>query len=421
MLNSINEFVLDFDSESKIGTYDLLTSDMKIKSILPYSDLIKVFSACIEYITTVEKDLYYAVLKKSRTKSDFWEVIKPYIMRTFVSEGVLPSEDLPVLIAKLEKALFELYIVQDLIDDKLVSDIRIISPDSVRVRVRGKAYLSNTTFLNADDYVRFLNALAVKNGVDLSLPIQTFTDNSNASYALRMTITAGYLTATNFPILHIRKVSRKKMSSEELISAGMFDKKILSYLLWCGRNSRGVVFAGPPASGKTVLLNWFLDNAYEDTAEVLVIQENDELFSHRKNIAFEHIVQNPKKGQKACTLEDLGQMALVAGANVFVIGEAKGAEICSAITLSNSGCRTAMTIHSPSAEETTDKMADLALRGYADNYENAKRMIKSFQTIVYIRDFKIEEISEITGYDEAKKDMQYLTIYKRNFEKKYPS
>ena len=112
-------------------------------------------------------------------------------------------------------------------------------------------------------------------------------------------------------------------------------------------------------------------------------------------------------------LEELGRLALVAGANVFIIGEAKGPEICSAITLSNSGCRSAITIHSPSSTETIDKMADLALRGYAQDYVQAKRMIKSFQTIFYMQDFKVQEISEIIGYDEEKKDMIYRYIYKR--------
>lgn len=199
----------------------------------------------------------------------------------------------------------------------------------------------------------------------------------------------------------------------DLMQAGMFDEKIKNYLLDCGKYSRGVVFSGPPGSGKTNLLNWFLEEAYEDSAEILVIQENDELFAYRQGVMFEHVVNNPKYGEQACSLEQLGQMALVAGANVFVIGEAKGAEICSAITLSNSGCRTAITIHSPSATETIDKMADLAMRGYAQSYEQAIRMMKSFQTIVYLNEFKVQDIVEIEGYDEDRKKLKYRYIYKR--------
>ena len=53
------------------------------------------------------------------------------------------------------------------------------------------------------------------------------------------------------------------------------------------------------------------------------------------------------------------------------------------------------------------------MRGYATSFEQAKRMIKSFQTIVYLSDFKVQEISEIIGYDDEKKDMIYRYIYKR--------
>ena len=131
---------------------------------------------------------------------------------------------------------------------------------------------------------------------------------------------------------------------------------------------------------------------------------------------FQHVVKYGTGNEQPVSLEELGQLALVAVANVFIIGEAKGAEICSAITLSNSGCRTAITIHSPSSTETIDKMADLAMRGYASDVDQAKRMIRSFQTIVYLEGFKIKEISEIVGYDDVKKDMIYKHIYKREEE-----
>ena len=57
-------------------------------------------------------------------------------------------------------------------------------------------------------------------------------------------------------------------------------------------------------------------------------------------------------------------------------------------------------------------MADLAMRGTANiTYDQAKRMIKSFQIIVYMEDYQVKEISEIIGYDEDKKDMIYRSIY----------
>ena len=48
-------------------------------------------------------------------------------------------------------------------------------------------------------------------------------------------------------------------------------------------------------------------------------------------------------------------------------------------------------------------MVDLALRGSANTtYDQAKRMIRSFQIIVYLEDFKVKELTESVGYDEQK-------------------
>jgi predicted ATPase involved in pili biogenesis len=393
--------------------YDLRTKDMDIQLNTSYDNFIEIFQEVMQYITRNKRDNYYSVLKNKDEEKSFFSVVDAHIKKHYTSTRRLPEEDLPALMAKLRRALFDLYIVQDLIDDPMITDVKITDPKSIRVRVHGKAYLSNITFIDAEDYFRFIQGVAVSNNIDLSVPSQTFTDETDDNYILRFSLTAPYITSTGYPIIHIRKIPRKKPMSEELMVAGMFDEKIKNYLIDQSINKgKSIVFAGPPGSGKTTALNWFLEDGYESSAEILVIQENDELFSYRKGVMFEHVVLNPQRGELPCTLEDLGKMALVAGANVFVIGEAKGGEISSAITLSNSGCRTAITIHSQSSKDTIDKMADLAMRGTANiTYDQAKRMIKSFQIIVYMEDYQVKEISEIIGYDEDKKDMIYRSIY----------
>ena len=416
-LNVIDEYIprkiTNIDERQEL-IYDLRTRDMQIQINTDYENFINVFGEAMSYITRSEKDSYYSVLRGQMEKEAFMDVVRAYIRRTFVTTKRLPIEDTPALIRKIDRALFDLYIVQDLIDDPMITDIKITDPYSIRVRVKGKAYLSNITFIDTEDYKRFVSGVSVMNGIDLRVPTQTFTDEQDENYILRFSMTAPYVMCSGFPTIHIRKLPRKKLMSEDLIRAGMMDEKICKYLTDCGKYSTGVVFAGPPGSGKTTCLNWFIEDGYESSAEILIIQENEELFAYRKGVMIEHVVLNPRQGEKPCSLEQLGQMALVAGANVFVIGEAKGPEICSAITLSNSGCRTAITIHSQSSTDTIDKMVDLALRGSGNlTYDQAKRMIKSFQTIVYMEDFKIQEISEIVGYDEEKKDMIYRPIYLR--------
>ena len=377
----------------------------------------RLFRRAVAYFSSQEKNSLIEVLhmddRDRRLRSTFSEKIERYLKINFVDTGLMPVEDTAVMKRRIENALFDLYLVQDLISDNAdITDIKITAPDSVRVRIRGKSYLSDVCFIDDADYLRFVHGLAVRNRIDLSIPVQTFTDVKDPDYILRFTLTSGYVTGTGYPALHIRKISRVKKSSDELIRDGLLTPFLRDYLIDCSRYSKGIVIAGPPGSGKTTLLNWLIEYGYEDTAEVLCIQESDELFSNRKGIMFEHVILNPKPGETACSLEDLGKLGLVSGCDVFIIGETKSGEICSAITLSNSGCRTAMTVHSPSAEETVEKMIDLMLRGYADSYETAKRMIRSFQTIVYVKDFRIQEITEIAGYDEEKKDIRYRAVYR---------
>ncbi len=415
-----------YNPEDKIDTvYDLKCKDDKLKTKTPIDMFIQVFRHMMTYISGVEYYNYIQVIAGDEEEKNFLEIIENYITDNFIKKKdkkkktnlYLANEDLPIMMERIYNALFKLYVVQDLIDDPKITDIKITAPDSIRVRIHGKAHMSNVNFVDKADYLRFIDAICIKNGIAQDVPSQTFTDEHDENYILRFTLTADFATSENWPYLHIRKVDRKKPLGDDLIKLGMFDEKIRDYLLDCGRTSRGVVFSGPPGSGKTVCLNWFLEEAYEQSAEILVIQENDELFAYRKGVMFQHPVNYSYRGNAPVSLEDLGRLALVAGANVFIIGEAKGGEICHAITLSNSGCRTAITIHSNSSTETIDKMADLAMKGDSNvTYEQAKRSLKSLQTIVYLKDFKIQEISEITGYDEKTKDMTYRYIYNKNAE-----
>lgn len=415
-LNSIDKYVphkIPRPEDKMDFIYDLKSNEQALDILTPYEQFNEVFRELMSRFSSgTDRYQYFAVLKGEGNKDAFMAYIEEIIESEYVRTGRMKLEDTPILLKKLNKALFQLYIVQDLIDDENVTDINITGPDSIRARVRGKTYLSNISFVDESDYRRFVEALAIRNNISLNIPAQTFSDNNDENYVLRFSISAEYANAVPYPYVHIRKVSRKKPLGNDLIKAGMFDEKVRDYILDCARTSRGVVFAGAPGSGKTVALNWFLEEGYESSADILVIQENNELFAYRKGVKIKNVVPY-SEDKEPIDLEGLGKLALVEGANVFIIGEAKGAEICSAITLANSGCRTAITIHSNSSTETIDKMADLAMRGYANDYYQAKRSLKSFQTIVFMEGFAVKEISEIIGYDEEKKDMIYKCIYRK--------
>ena len=142
-----------------------------------------------------------------------------------------------------------------------------------------------------------------------------------------------------------------------------------------------------------------------------MIQENDELFTEQSGFMFKH-VSHGFHGEPVCTLEDLGKMALVEGCNEFVIGEVKGGEMRYAMTLINAGGYAALTVHSTNAFETLNKLADLVKYGSSYTFEEARRMLKTFDTVVYMEGYKVRQILEVAGYDDKSGQYRYIPIYK---------
>lgn len=163
-------------------------------------------------------------------------------------------------------------------------------------------------------------------------------------------------------------------------------------------------------SGKSTALNAYIEHIPK-TRETLVIQENDELHTEQSGFMFKHVTHG-FQGEPVCTLEDLGKMALVEGCNQFIIGEVKGGEMRYAMTLINAGGYAALTVHSTNAYETMDKLADLVKYGSSYSFDEARRMLKTFDTVVYMEGFKIREILEVGDYNDKTHNFEYINIYR---------
>lgn len=132
------------------------------------------------------------------------------------------------------------------------------------------------------------------------------------------------------------------MTSEDMMSAEMFDKKVCDVLLEFGRKNVGIVFAGPPGSGKTTLLNWFLKHSSSDSQMTAVIPAS-------------------------------------------------------------------------STKDAIDRMAEVAMCGLEDtsfDHVHAGEIFRTFQIIVYLENFKVQEISQCVGQNKEKGEMLFRFIYK---------
>lgn len=323
---------------------------------------------------------------------------------TYLRTRNVPADRRKKLIEHFCKFIWGYYILEEAINDRDISDIKVLSEDNVRIKRRGRRMNADIHFQSKSDYKRFISMVAVKNKTNLSdvNAIQSFTDkDSNKNFILRFNIATDFVNSNDVPYLHIRKIPKQKYSIEDLIKLNMLDEKTADYLINAAMESSGILFTGKGASGKTTLMNVLLDYIPHDKSG-LVIQENEELFSNtHPDMMFQHIVQTHGEGKIQYDLKDLGRNGLLTDLDYFIIGEIKGGEALYLLNAAYTGHRCWASVHGMSSTEAFNKLADYVKYESDYSLSDIKKMLVSIKTIVYMKDFKVCEIAEVKGIKDG--------------------
>lgn len=383
--------------------YNTITEDSQAQTDYPKDKIQSIMNTTIKYFTTgVEKGSFLKLTHGDIGIDQYLEEARYYLHRMHPD---ISDRDTELILKKLNSAATGFYILDDLIDDPKISDIKVVSPYKIRVKVEGARRTSNLHFIDANDYYRFLDGIQTRYNLNPEQQIHVFTDKyANKKFILRNNITLGEINS-GYPVYHIRKVPTTKYTIEDLIRLGVMDRTVANYLLWAAREAKGLVFTGKGSSGKTTMMNTLLEYTPSD-ASGLVIQESEELFSNKPEMTFQHII--PKYD-----LKELAKNGLLTDIDYFIIGEVKGAEAMYFINACDTGNKGWCSVHSPSSEEAINKLADYVMYESKYNREEALYMLKELQVVVFMKNFKVYEISEVDGWDDEKKRLKFKTVYKR--------
>lgn len=363
------------------------------------SELDIMLDELLNYFIHVERQTLLLVERGIKDKSELMLAADAYLRTRGVS-----AESRKGLIDHFSRFIWGYYILEEAINDKDISDIKVLSENNVRIKRKGRRMNADIRFPSKSDYKRFISMVAVKNKTNLSdvNAIQSFTDKeSNSNFILRFNIATDFVNSCDVPYLHIRKIPKKKYTIKNLIELNMLDEKTADYLINAASNSSGILFTGKGASGKTTLMNVLLDYIPHDKSG-LVIQENEELFSNsHPDMMFQHIVSTHGEGKIQYDLKDLGRNGLLTDLDYFIIGEIKGGEALYLLNASYTGHRCWASVHGMSSTEAFNKLADYVK--YESDYSltDIKRMLIGIKTIVYMKDFKVCEISEVRGMENG--------------------
>lgn len=313
------------------------------------------------------------------------------------------------------------HVIDELIKDASVSDIRIIDYNHIYATRFGKSSLTGLQFKDKSDYDRFIKKVALKNNINIgnNNAVVFFTDWSLKDWILRFDISTDFVVSSGNYITHIRKNPKKKKNIERLISEGMLDEKQAKLIKEKQEAGESFLIVGQSGAGKTTLLNAMIEQIPDGTS-VCCIEELHELQPEKPMewMGFHTTLSaTGGVGEERITysLETLGKYALLMSTGLFILGEVKGKEARDLVSIVHSGTSAYACIHAGSVRDGFYQIADYAKRSpdYTDySLTDILFLLRSVKNGIFIKDYKICEITEIGwNYDTAKPE--FNTVYRR--------
>ena len=346
----------------------------------------------------------------------------------------MTEEDKDLVLSFVNKEIWGYGLIDELIHDKTISDIKIHDANHIRIKREGKRESSAITFPSEESYERFVTRLLERNKVNLGTAnaIQTFTDADQDDFILRLAVISGLLIVGGSPCVVIRKIPKDKYSLKELDEMGMFsdqvaksmsedeitdfyiseDKSEFDILLHRMIRGRGILFTGKGASGKTTLMNACLEKIPE-TDSVMICQENAELFDmNHPDLFAAHVLTNGGDSKISYELGDLTRAALLEDLDRVIVGEVKeGQEAAGLSKASMTGHKCWTSVHGESCEMAVDKMADYISQATGYSTKDALKQLQGFEYVVHLKNFHVDEIIRIAGWDKVKSCLIYEQVY----------
>ena len=374
---------------------------MKIKDL--YSVLMGIYT----------KDRYqvvYDVKNGIKTVDEFKTDVKDFCKEYYATED---EENINQVANELANNLFGYSILTEYINDKEITDIKVHRWNNIILKRNGKKYKAEKVFDSVDQYNRFIGTVTVRNKINASNvnAISRFTDDSSIDdVILRFTLITPLLTTDANYELIIRKVPKDFSLLDELCEKKkMMPPEVCEYVKESWKRG-SVLICGANSSGKTTLLNALKEEIPHDKS-VLVAQQAEELTTHtHPDMIFLHTFEGRGDSEVAYNLLDLSIAGLTMDIEYFIIGEIKGAEASALLNASYTGHICGATIHANSSSTALDKLTDYALMGSKYTKEEFMKMLTTFKTVIFMKDFEVAEISEVMAYENG--EIKYRPIYR---------
>jgi len=321
----------------------------------------------------------------------------------FSHENYLTVSERNTLSRELFSSVRKLDILQELIDDKDVTEIMVNGPERIYVEKNGQMRLWERTFSSREK---------------LEDVVQQIVGNCNRVVNERKPIVDARLSngarvnavispiALDGPILTIRRFPDTPITMEKLIAIGSISEEASHFLQKLVEAGYSIIISGGTSAGKTTFLN-ALSNYIPKNERIITIEDNAELqIQGIDNLVRLEAKSANMEGNENITIRDLIKSSLRMRPDRVIVGEVRGGEAVDMLQAFNTGHDGSLcTIHANSAADSLSRLETMVLMAFALPLPAIRRQIASgVDILVHLgrlrdRSRRVLEIAEIDGYE----------------------
>ncbi len=311
-------------------------------------------------------------------------------------------------------ALRRLDILQNLLEDKEVTEIMINGPSHLFAERSGRLEKLEEQFESEDKLLQIIQKIVAgcNRSVNEASPIvdARLPDGSRVNVVLAP-------IAINGPIVTIRRFSDKPVTMEQLLSWGSITEEAVCLLQKLVRAKYNIFISGGTGSGKTTFLN-ALSAFIPSDERIITIEDSAELQIRGIDNLIRMETRNENvEGCHAISIRELIRSSLRMRPDRIIVGEVRGSEAVDMMTAFNTGHDGSMsTGHANSAMDMLSRLQTMILMGMELPLDAVRQQIASaIDVIVHLgrlrdKSRKVLEIAEVDGYVAG--EIRLRTLYR---------
>lgn len=300
--------------------------------------------------------------------------------------------------------------LEELLSQDDITEIMVNKHDEIYIEKAGKLQKSNVVFSSDDAVMSAIERIVSPLGrrIDESSPLvdARLKDGSRVNAIIPPLALRG-------PCLTIRKFSKKKLTSDDIVKFGAINENMVKFLQMAVVHRKNIVISGGTGSGKTTLLN-VLSNFIPESERIVTVEDAAEIKLAQPHIVSLEARPPNMEGKGAIPIRELVKNCLRMRPDRIVVGECRGGEALDMLQAMNTGHDGSLT--TAHANTPRDLIARLEVMVMMAGMELPSKAIRdqvasAVDIIVQQTRFsdgsrKIVNISEVTGTEGDVVSMQ---------------